>query len=90
MHHFLLCKSHYFQQLIVEMQRLVDDDHLRTSSARTWKDLTVKVLCQAKLEYVHNSRLRISMYQYGINKEGKHDYIVCSGGSRVLEPPWWK
>ena len=53
-----------------EMQRLVQDDQLRVSSIRTWRDITPRVIRQAQVEAVHNSRLREATSEIGLDDEG--------------------
>ena len=68
----ILSCNYYFLQLMAEMQRLVNDAELRVSSIQSWKTITPKVLSQARIEAVHNSRLRISIAQTSLDDEGVH------------------
>ena len=52
------------------MEWLIEGENLQATAASTWKALTPKVLLQAKLEGVHNSRLHFIMNQYGISERG--------------------
>lgn len=51
------------------MAWLIDDESVRINAQSTWKTLTEKVLLHAKLEAVHNSRLRVLMEQFDIDEE---------------------
>ena len=52
------------------MERLVEDDKLKLTSAETWKNLAPKILSQAKIESTHNSRLRSALEKKPPESEG--------------------
>lgn len=53
------------------MAWLINDESVHVNAESSWKTLTQKVLLQAKLEAVHNSRLRIVMERFGIDENGE-------------------
>lgn len=63
--------SYISSQLMLDMERLVGDENLKTTCLRVWKDLPLKILRQAKLESAHNSRLCSTIRENEIYEEGK-------------------
>jgi len=58
--------------LIADAQRLLDSNNLKSSSALKWKDITPKILEQAKLEAVSNRRLRDVMTRMDFGDKGNN------------------
>ena len=66
------------------MERLVEDDKLKLTSAETWKNLTPKILSQAKIESIHNSRLRSALEEKSPESEGVHLQCIYNVHIRVV------
>ena len=66
----MMCiQNNFLLQLVADMEWLLEGEDLRATAASTWKTLTPKVLLQAKLEAVHNSRLHSITSRYEISED---------------------
>ena len=65
-------------QLMIEMQRLVEDPGLRESSVSSWRSLLPDVFKQIELETTHNKRLRQTIANIELVDTGtKYTFYQC-------------